>query len=247
MEVTSGESAYPDSDARVEFFELVLSTESIEDFLAELVTTAAATVDDNLSAAITTRRDRRPITVAASDAFANDLDEVQYANGFGPCLRAMDTGTRVEITNLADELEQWGVYGSHALAHGLAACISTPMVCGGRVWGALNLYSPLPELFTADDRVRADTIATQAATAYAIADRIAQQNERAGNLNAALSSRAVIDQAIGIIMGAQHCGADAAFTVLRSASQHRNLKLRDIAARIVADTVRTVSPPPAVP
>lgn len=233
-----------DAVVRAEFFELLLSTKGIEEFLAELVASAARTVDCDLSATITTRRDRRPATAAASNEFASGLDELQYADGAGPCLQAMETGQRIEITDLAAEHDRWGSYGSQALAHGLAACLSMPMIAAGTTWGALNLYSPIAESFTDTDRARAEQIAAQAATALAIADRLAEQTELSEQLHTALESRAVIDQAIGIIMGAQHCDAETAFGVIRAASQHRNLKLRDIAARIVADTIRGQPAPP---
>jgi AmiR/NasT family two-component response regulator len=62
------------------------------------------------------------------------------------------------------------------------------------------------------------------------------------HLRTALSSRSVIDQAIGIIIGMQHCPVDTAFDMLRTVSQNRNIPLRDVAADLVA---KTVSSPPA--
>jgi AmiR/NasT family two-component response regulator len=63
--------------------------------------------------------------------------------------------------------------------------------------------------------------------------RLAEHSEMSAHLQAALASRAVIDQALGIIMGQNRCTADEAFEVLRTASQNRNVKLRDIAADMV--------------
>jgi GAF domain-containing protein len=227
-----------------ELFQLLLSTDTLDGFLQELAVLAAVRVDDQLSCGITSRVDHRPVTVAASDQFAMALDEQQYMLDHGPCLTAMTTGQRVEIPNLAAELERWGSYGTHALAHGLGAALSVPMIAIGKTWGALNLYSPTPETFTALDRDRAEDLAAQAAGALAVAARIAEKTQLSEHLKAALESRAVIDQALGIVMGAQHCNADAAFDVLRNASQHRNEKLRDIAARIVATTSHGPRPAP---
>jgi hypothetical protein len=106
----------------------------------------------------------------------------------------------------------------------------------GHRLGALNLYSRQPEEFTKTDIDRAEDLAAQAAGALTVAFRLAEQTKLSANLETALESRAVIDQALGIIMGAQHCDADTAFGVLRNASQRRNEKLRDIATRIVATT-----------
>ena len=75
--------------------------------------------------------------------------------------------------------------------------------------------------------------AGNAAGAVAVAVRLADQTQMSDDLHKALTSRAVIDQATGIIMAQQRCGAAAAFDVLRRASQNRNVKVRDLAAEIV--------------
>lgn len=226
-----------------ELFELLFATESLDSFLQDLAQLASERVDAHLSCGITADVDHHPITVAASDQFAAVLDEQQYDAGFGPCLKAMRTGEQIEITNLAHEIEQWGQYGPHALAHGLGACLATPLISTNRIWGALNLYSPEPESFTEADQTRSQDLAAQAAGAIAVASRLAEQTKLSEQLRTALNSRAVIDQAIGIIMAAQHCDADSAFATLRTASQNRNEKLRDIAVRIVQSTSQRSVPP----
>jgi len=79
----------------------------------------------------------------------------------------------------------------------------------------------------------------------ALAVRIAERTEMSKHLQTALASRAVIDQALGIIMGQNRCSADEAFEVLRTASQNRNVKLRDIAAEMI--TAVSGQPPAAEP
>jgi AmiR/NasT family two-component response regulator len=64
--------------------------------------------------------------------------------------------------------------------------------------------------------------------------RWVEQAETNEHLKSALASRGTIGQAMGIIMAQNRCSADTAFAILRSASQHRNVKLRDIAAGLVA-------------
>jgi hypothetical protein len=105
-------------DGAAELFQLLLSTDSLDEFLQELAVLAAVRVEDQLSCGITIRMDHHPITVAASDGFAADPDEQQYTHGHGPCLHAMNTGERVQITNL----DRWGSYGAHALAHASGRC-----------------------------------------------------------------------------------------------------------------------------
>jgi AmiR/NasT family two-component response regulator len=67
----------------------------------------------------------------------------------------------------------------------------------------------------------------------ALAASRAEQARQVEDLRAALVARAVIDQALGIIMAQQRCTSDEAFDILRRASQTRNVKLRDVAAGIV--------------
>ena len=74
---------------------------------------------------------------------------------------------------------------------------------------------------------------------------MAVRAEMSENLQHALASRALIDQALGIIMGQNRCSADEAFDILRTTSQNRNIKLRDIAAAMVA-ALSGHPPPPGV-
>ncbi|MEP7178574.1 MAG: ANTAR domain-containing protein, partial [Pseudonocardiales bacterium] len=87
-------------------------------------------------------------------------------------------------------------------------------------------------------QARAAHIADHAAGAVAIAVRLAEHSKAIDNLHTALTSRSTIDQAIGILMAEQHCDARAAFALLRQASQGRNIKLRAVAAGIVAAVER---------
>ena len=82
-------------------------------------------------------------------------------------------------------------------------------------------------------QARAEQLAANAAGALAVAMRIAEHSQEAANLRVALTSRSTIDNAVGILMGQQQCTAEEAFDLLRRASQHRNIKLRELAAQIV--------------
>jgi GAF domain-containing protein len=215
-----------------ELFELLTATDTFESFLQELAVLAAREVGGELSCGITARSDRHPLTVASSDALAAQLDEMQYADGIGPCMHAMNSGEVVQIDDLASD-ERWGAYRSDAYAHGLRSSLSMPIGANGQIVGALNLYSTEPRAFTAEHRTRAARFADRAAGALSVATRMAAQVRLSEQLRQALESRAVIDQAIGVIMAQQRCSAEQAFAVLRSASQNRNIKLRTVAAGIV--------------
>ncbi len=229
-----------------ELQQLLIDTDSLTQFLIEVSQYAAHTIGPGLSCGITLSRDGRPVTVAGSDALAVNLDEVQYGHHDGPCLTAMRTGQVVTIEDLAAE-DRWGTYHVDALAHGVGSVLSVPLVITTGEYGALNLYSPTPGVFTPEQLARAEGFAGEASRALRLAWRLADQVELTSHLESALVSRTIIDQALGIIMGQNRCTADEAFEVLRAASSHRNTKLRDIAQNIVTRVSGPRSPPPPEP
>jgi GAF domain-containing protein len=220
------------ADALTELVDLLLSTPDVDDLFADVARLAARVVTPTASCGVTVRRDSRPVTAAASDDLAAQVDEVQYSEGEGPCLDALHIGKVVTVTDLAVE-ERWPGYRPRAMDHGVRSSLSLPLTADGDVRGALNLYSPAPAAFVNGSRQRAKKFAEQASAALTVAVRQAKQTELTIQLRNALASRTVIDQAIGILMDQQRCNADGAFELLRSASQHQNRKLRDLAADIV--------------
>jgi GAF domain-containing protein len=210
---------------------LLLETDDVAGFLEQLAVLSAAVVPAS-TCGITLRGERDAFTVASSDQLARDVDEIQYGRGQGPCLSAMNTGERVLITDLAQD-ERWPEYRTHAVERGIASSLSLPLTVSGQTVGALNLYGLKPGQFDAEATRRAEAFSRQSATALTIMMRHASQLTLAGQLREALESRAVIDQAIGVIMGQRRCSATEAFGVLRQASQHRNVKLSVVAAELI--------------
>jgi hypothetical protein len=168
--------------------------------------------------------------VASSDADAAQIDELQYGLDHGPCLTALRTGELVRIDDLASD-QRWGEYAVRALARGVRSSLSMPLTAQGRTAGALNVYSGRPRLFGEAQTRLAGRFTQDAAVAAGIAARLAARAELTGQLRAWLASRAVIDQAIGVIMAEQRCTATGAFAILRAASRNRNVKLRQVASR----------------
>lgn len=222
---------------------LLLSTSSVDEFLNYLVVLTVRTLDAVGSAGVTLQPDRRPRTVASSDEVATRADEVQYHHEEGPCLEALATHTAVDIPDLSAET-RFRKFTANALALGVRSVLSLPLAgSDAHTVGALNLYSFHPRAFQQATREQAQTFAGNIAGAIAVALRMANQAELTDNLRAALDSRTVIDQALGILMAQQRCGAEEAFAILRSASQHRNVKLRQVAAEVVESVAG--EPPPA--
>jgi GAF domain-containing protein len=213
--------------------DLLLDTPSMQEFLGELADLAAQILTPPAACGITFYSDGSPFTAASSDMLANQVDEIQYDGDQGPCLDTLRSGVPNHVKDLANE-ERWGNYRTHALAHGVRGSLSMPLRMDGETVGALNLYSRRVDAFTDEDLSQAHTFAAQAEAALTLAYRQAKQAATTEQLQEALRSRAVIDQALGIIMAQQHCDAREAFALLRRASQNRNRKIRDISADIIA-------------
>ncbi|MET7454343.1 GAF and ANTAR domain-containing protein [Streptomyces sp. NPDC005574] len=213
---------------------LLLSTESVEQVLQHLVDSALSLVPVASGAGITLERQRRPLTVASAGPSALDLDEAQYGQDDGPCLQSLRTGEEVSVPDMLDE-DRWGPYPAYAAACGTRSSFSLPIAAHSHTAGALNVYSPKSSGFAGADLAGLRALAAQATGAIALAQRIADAQQYADDLQTAMESRSVIDQAIGVIMGQQRCSAERAFTLLRMASQRRNVKLRDVCRELLVN------------
>jgi hypothetical protein len=111
--------------------------------------------------------------------------------------------------------------------------LSLPLSGPDGLMGGYNLYSTHTHGFAEDTRAPLEVFAGNAAGALAVALKLADRAQLSDDLRHALTSRAVIDRAIGIVMAQQRCDADTALDILRRGSQHRNTKLRELAAEIV--------------
>ncbi|QTE27928.1 GAF and ANTAR domain-containing protein [Pengzhenrongella sicca] len=230
--VGDGQSNGHPHDAARELQDLLLSTEGVEQFLGQLIELAVASIGGGISAGVTVARDGHPATVASSDERAAQYDEIQYGYDDGPCLTAMRARKLVLIEDMEHE-ERFNGYREHALALGVRSSLSLPLDGGTRCYGALNLYSRSAQAFGPRAQAEAQRFTDEASRALNLAARIAHHAEISDQLRTALTSRTVIDQAIGIIMAQNRSDADVAFAILRTASQNRNVKLRIVAAEII--------------
>ncbi|MCB5290738.1 GAF and ANTAR domain-containing protein [Arthrobacter sp. SO3] len=112
--------------------------------------------------------------------------------------------------------------------------VQIPLLLDDENSAVVNLYSPRTEAFSVEDLAVVQQFASAAARALLLALRISQLTESRDNLTAAMQSRTTIDMAIGAIMAQNRCGREAAFKILRNTSNNRNMKIRDVAAVVVA-------------
>ena len=175
-------------------------------------------------------------TAVFTDDAAPEIDQAQYETGEGPCLAAFETS---EIYRIDSTLEagRWPAFRAAAAEHGVLSTLSLPMIANERPVGAMNLYSRRERAFTDDDGEDGLLFASQAAIVLANAQAYWDERDLSLRLGEAMKSRAIIEQAKGILMAAQGCNEGQAFELLVRASQRENVKLRDVAARIVDTAV----------
>jgi GAF domain-containing protein len=198
---------------------------------------------------VTLLRGADALTVASTGALALTLDAWQYDSGDGPCLDAAASAATVHAHDLSSE-SRWPRWVQRAAGMPARSVLSIGLAVHETVAGALNVYALQPGAFDDDEVVLAQTFARYAAVTLANAHLYDAQAALAQHMQAAMKSRAVIEQAKGIIMGDRRCTPDEAFTILTKLSQDTNRKLRDVAAILVAEArgqTRRLGPPAASP
>jgi GAF domain-containing protein len=211
---------------------VVLGQHDLHSALTAVTQIAVEAVPVAEGASITSFEAGMPATVAASDEWSKSLDEVQYVEHEGPCLDCSRVGTVFRVGDLEQDV-RWPTYGARAAAKGARSSISLPLTADGRIVGALNLYSRTPAAFDGDDVALGELIAAHAGMAHQVATAFFGHKALAEQLREAMESRAVIEQAKGILMASAKVTPQAAFEMLVSLSQHRNTKLRDVAYDVV--------------
>lgn len=224
-------------DARsAQLDDLLLASEDLTDFLQQFVSTAARNLAEDaedLWCSITLLRGAGAATVATSHERAAALDEVQYAFDGGPCLSAADQHRVVLLADTRTD-RHWPPYSRAAAQHGIRSVLAVPFELDDEARAALNVYSATVRQFDARTTQVIEREVALASRALRLALRLARQRETQLDMAAAMASRATIDMAIGIVMARQACTQDDAVALLTAASNHRNVKLRDVAAELVA-------------
>jgi GAF domain-containing protein len=164
-------------------------------------------------------------TVATTGPVPERLDRLQQQSGSGPCLTAARKQIVVRIHDVATDT-RWDRFREAAVQCGVSSMLCLPLYVEDRVLGTLSLYGSEPGSL----REGAEPIARLLAALAAIALADARHAEQ---MRQALQSRDLIGQAKGILMRGHGVTADIAFQMLRTRSQHTNVKLIDVASRVV--------------
>jgi GAF domain-containing protein len=159
-----------------------------------------------------------------------ELFELQGAQG--PCLDAYSSGRTVQA-NAADSRARWPVFAPQASDAGFQLMCAVPLRVRADVIGALNLFRRSDEPFTGTEMAIAQAMAEMAAIGL-IQERAARErNLLAAQLQTALNSRVIIEQAKGMISEYLTMTVDDAFTLLRNYAHYNNRRLSEVASDVV--------------
>jgi GAF domain-containing protein len=209
----------------------------LKDLLTRVAQCAVAAIPGADGAGLTLLEKGHGDTIVASAPFVAEVDAIQYGIGEGPCITAARDGRTVRSGELSSD-PQWVHFGPRVVRLGVHSVLSLPLIANDQVVGAMNVYAH-PQNAFGDDAVRiGELFAVPAAITVQNAQVLAQAKSVAHQLQTALTSRAVIDQALGILMSRAGSTSEEAFDRLRRRSQADNVKLRDVAQHVVDEAVR---------
>ncbi len=191
------------------------------------------------------------LQVVASTSERADLVEVmQLAAGAGPCVDCFTSGTVVSVPDIQASTEDWPAFRLAAAQQGFKSVHATPMRLRSDVIGTMNLFSTAVGSLKRRDAALAQALA-DVATIGILQERVSAQSQVVTEqLQRALDSRILIEQAKGVLSQSAGFSMDEAFVVLRAHARNHNLTLRAVAegvANRTLDVVPTVATAAAKP
>jgi GAF domain-containing protein len=221
--------------------EMVAGAQSLDDMLAEVAAFAAQAIPGVDGAGATLIRPMGATMGVAAWAvtapFVREIDLVQYETlQEGPCITCMQDRVPVISGSLGGD-PRWPRFGGRVGRMGVSSSLSLPLLIADQVVGSLNCYAYDQDVFGEHAMRLGSQFARPAAVSVYNAHIINDAKDKANQLQRALDTRGVIEQAIGLIRGRSGVTTEEAFDRLRQISQTENTKLHEVARRLVEEAV----------
>jgi len=207
----------------------------VVDLLQTLVDSCAALLDA-AEAGIMLADESGELSVVASTSEASRLiDLMQLRSGLGPCVDSYTSGGPVSVPDVTDEVveQSWPGFSETATALGFSAVHGFPLRLRRDVIGTLTLFHTAAGEMVAEDASVAQGLADVATIAILQERALREESHARQQLQGALDSRVVIEQAKGVIAQLNGCDMDTAFGVLREHARSHRMHLRDVAEQVV--------------
>lgn len=210
------------------------SAHTLEEILDRIVHSALASLAgiDHIGISFNSRGGRIE-TMAATDQFVWELDEIQYEFHEGPCIHAIENEPVVIVENARLE-PRWAKFMPRAVERGLRSQLAVKLFSDEKTHGGLNMYS------TSSDTIDPETVHT--AELFAIHAALALGHARVRD-ERRVGIAGVIGMACGLVMAKHQIDRDRAFQFLARVSQTSNIKLRDVAQEVVDEANTRFRPP----
>lgn len=219
-------------DALTAFARTMTGHFQVGDVLDELTTLAAAVLDaDGAGVCLADEQGSLQFATASNDAVTR-LERVQQERQEGPCWDAHRTGTPTLVTDIEDRTE-WPAYRAMCLEVDMRSVAGIPMWWNGTGLGALNLYRTHPGAWTDRETAAAGVLADMATSYVAHASQLDEANRLNEQLQEALTSRILIEQAKGLLAGERNISLNDAYEVLRRHARSNHASLRAVASAVV--------------
>jgi GAF domain-containing protein len=176
--------------------------------------------------------------IASSSEEMRVLELFQIQADEGPCVDCYRDGLAITNHALSESDGRWPLFTPKALAYGFRSVHSLPMRLRGRTIGALNLFRTHQGTLTEEDAGMAQGLADVATIAILQHRSTLDATVLNAQLNNALNSRIIIEQAKGMVRQSTNCAMDEAFSRLRNHARNHNEGLTDVATRVISNSIR---------
>jgi GAF domain-containing protein len=209
----------------------------VEDAIQEIVETTHALFAVEAAGLMLCDEKQHLRSVAASDERFAHLEDLQVRHQEGPCIEAFDTRELVGATDLTADT-RWPLFSEAAVEREFRAVLASPLPYNQGAVGVVAVLSSHSRPWSPANELALLAFTDLAALLIASVIQAGEQSELAGQLQGALNSRAVIEQAKGVLMGSYGISARAAYQRLRSAARSQRRKLPEVCAEVLQDALR---------
>jgi GAF domain-containing protein len=223
--------------ALVELGRLRFGEMRVEDAIREVVHTTHSMFDVDGAGLMLADGDQHLRSVAASDNRFTYLEDLQIRHQEGPCIEAYDTKQLVGVEDLTKD-QRWPLFSSAAVDQQVRAVLASPLPYNQDAVGVVAVMSQDSNPWSPEGELALLAFTDLAALLIASMMQSEESNVLSGQLQGALNTRQVIEQAKGVLIGTRHMSARAAYEQLRAQARAERRKLTAVCTELVEQAAR---------